>query len=413
VAECARAYSDVEFDLTTGERGSRQDHVATAIARICGAQAAYVVNNNAAAVLLCLDTIARGREVLVSRGELVEIGGSFRVPDIMERSGARLVEVGTTNRTRISDYRRAANPEVGLLLKVHTSNFRIVGFTEEVDIAELVSLGGETGLPVMYDIGSGLMADMSRYGMGSEPTVLGAVSAGADLVTFSGDKLFGGPQAGIIVGRADLIEHIARNPLARALRIDKLTLCALAAVAAAWDDRDAAEESVPVAGMLAAEPAVLAQRAARLAELIRLELDKACADPASVDVSVVDDPSEAGGGSLPTVSIPGASVCVKPHDVACGELQWRLRMGDPPVVARVADDSVRLHLRTVFDRDFGRLAKATASAMVSACACVARSGAGSTAASNVERIAGPTATGAGRTAGNTGDPGEPGGNAVL
>ncbi|MGI6130610.1 MAG: L-seryl-tRNA(Sec) selenium transferase [Bacillota bacterium] len=387
VAECARAYSDLEFDLATGERGSRQDHVAGAIARICGAQAAYAVNNNAAAVLLCLDTIARGREVLVSRGELVEIGGSFRVPDIMERSGARLVEVGTTNRTRVSDYRRVASPEVGLLLKVHTSNFRIVGFTEEADITELVSLGRETGLPVMYDIGSGLMADMSRYGMGSEPTVTGAVSAGADLVTFSGDKLFGGPQAGIIVGRADLIERIARNPLARALRIDKLTLCALAAAAAAWEDRDAAEESVPVANMLAAEPGVLAQRAARLAELIRLELDKACADPASVDISVVDDPSEAGGGSLPTVSIPGASVCIRAHGVSCDELQRRLRMGDPPVVARVADDSVRFHLRTIFDRDFGQLAAATASAIASA-------------------------TGAGRIGGETGSPREPGGNVV-
>lgn len=384
VAECARSYSDLEFDLLTGERGSRQDHVATAIARACGAQAAYVVNNNAAAVLLCLDTIARGRQVLVSRGELVEIGGSFRVPDIMERSGARLVEVGTTNRTRIADYQRAVNPEVGLLLKVHTSNFRIVGFAEETPLAELVSLGSETGLPVMYDLGSGLMADLSRYGMGSEPTVLGAVSAGADLVTFSGDKLFGGPQAGIIVGHADLIERIARNPLARALRIDKLTLCALAAVAAAWEDRNAAEESVPVATMLAAEPGVLAQRAAQLAQLIRLELDKACADPASIDILVVDDPSEAGGGSLPAVSIPGASVCIRTHSIPCHEIQRRLRMGDPPVVARVADDSVRLHLRTIFDRDFDRLAAAAASAI----------------ASTAERIAGSAATGADRTGGD-------------
>ncbi len=367
VAECARGYSDLEFDLATGERGSRQDHVATQIARTCGAQAAYVVNNNAAAVLLCLDTVARGREVLVSRGELVEIGGSFRVPDIMERSGAHLVEVGTTNRTRISDYRRALGPEVGLLLKVHTSNFRVVGFAEEAQLSELVSLGQEIGLPVMYDIGSGLMADLSRFGMGSEPNVPDAVSAGADLVTFSGDKLFGGPQAGIIVGRADLIERIAQNPLARALRIDKLTLCALAAVAAAWEDRNAAAESVPVASMLAAQPGVLAQRAARLAELIGLELARAGAGarvhPASVDISVVDDPSEAGGGSLPTVSIPGASVCIRPNGIPCHEIQWRLRTGDPPVVARVADDSIRLHLRTIFDRDFDGLARATAVAI--------------------------------------------------
>jgi len=304
------------------------------------------------------------------------------------------------------------NPEVGLLLKVHTSNFRIVGFTEEVDIAELVSLGRETGLPVMYDIGSGLMADMSRHGMGSEPTVLDAVSAGADLVTFSGDKLFGGPQAGIIVGRADLIERIARNPLARALRIDKLTLCALAAVAAAWEDRDAAEESVPVASMLAADPGVLAQRAARLAQLIRLELDEACANPAGVDIAVVDDPSEAGGGSLPAVSIPGASVCIKARGVSCDELQRRLRTGDPPVVARVADDSVRLHLRTIFDRDFGRLATATVSAVASAYASTAASTAGSTIASTAARIAGSAVTGADRTGGQTESPREPGGNVV-
>jgi L-seryl-tRNA(Ser) seleniumtransferase len=300
---------------------------------------------------------------LVSRGELVEIGGSFRVPDIMQRSGACLAEVGTTNRTRIADYQRAVNPEVGLLLKVHTSNFRIMGFTQEAQLAELVSLGRETGLPVMYDIGSGLMADLSRYGMGSEPTVTDAVSTGADLVTFSGDKLFGGPQAGIIVGRADLIERISRNPLARALRIDKLTLCALAAVAAAWEDPSEAMESVPVAGMLAADPAALAGRAGRLQEMILSELLQAGVDTSSLEISVVDDPSEAGGGSLPTVSIPGVSVCIKAHGVPCGQIQRRLRMGDPPVVSRVADDSVRLHLRTIFDHDFPVLALAVAAAV--------------------------------------------------
>jgi len=334
----------------------------------------------------------------------------------MERSGARLVEVGTTNRTRASDYRRAVSSEVGLLLKVHTSNFRIVGFTEEVDIAELVSLGREVGLPVMYDIGSGLMAKMSPLGMGSEPTVTGAVSAGADLVTFSGDKLFGGPQAGIIVGRSDLIERIARNPLARALRIDKLTLCALAAVTAAWDGLDAAEESVPVASMLAADAGVLAQRAAGLAELIRRELHEACAssgsDPGSVDISVVDDPSEAGGGSLPAVSIPGASVCIRAHGVSCDELQRRLRMGDPPVVARVADSSVRLHMRTIFDRDFSRLAQATASAIASAYAWNARFAAAPTCASAAPSTAGSAPDGVRRAPGETEDPGEAGGNVV-
>lgn len=371
VAECAMGYSDLEYDLKTGERGFRQDHIASAMARLTGAPAACVVNNNAAAVFLCLDTLARGRKVLVSRGELVEIGGSFRVPDIMEKSGAALVEVGTTNRTRLSDYERAIDSETALLLKVHTSNFRVMGFTEEVQLAELVGLGKEYGIPVMYDLGSGLMTNLGRFGLsGEEPTVADAVACGADLVTFSGDKLFGGPQAGIILGSDDLVREISVNPLARALRIDKLTLSALAAVAAAWEDSDDAAESIPVISMLTEERDVLEARAARLMELIEVELDRRKISRNTVGLAVVDDPSEAGGGSMPTISMPGVSLCVTSQDVSADQMQTGLRMCAPPVVARIAGGSVRLHMRTLFDRDLEILAQSVSDVLASPAAAV-------------------------------------------
>lgn len=361
VADVAMSYSDLEFNLETGERGSRQDHAARAVASLLGAEAAYIVNNNAAAVLLCLDTLVRGKQAIVSRGELVEIGGSFRVPDIMERSGATLVEVGTTNRTRISDYERAITDDTGMLLKVHTSNFKVVGFTEEASLDSLAELGRQRGIPVMHDIGSGLMCDLSAYGMGDEPTVADSLAHGVDLVTFSGDKLFGGPQAGIIVGRADMIKRIMRNPLARALRIDKLTLTALACVVAAWADpssmRDA--RSLPVPAMLTEGTAELRVRAERLLELI------AARAPKHVKAVIEDDPSEAGGGSMPALSIPGVSVILSSSEVPASDIQLRLRHGNPPVVARVAGGSVRLHMRTVFDRDLDTIAGAVVNAAAS------------------------------------------------
>ena len=357
VAECAMGYSSLEYDIERGERGSRQDHVAGSLARLAGAPAAYVVNNNAAAVFLCLDTLARGRKVLVSRGELVEIGGSFRIPDIMERSGAALVEVGTTNRTRLADYRRAIDADTALLLKVHTSNFRVVGFTEQVQLEELVELGREFGIPVMCDLGSGLMFGLDRFGLpGDEPTVESALASGADLVTFSGDKLFGGPQAGIILGRDDLIREISVNPLARVVRIDKLSLAALASVAAAWKNPGDAAESIPVMSMLAEEVGVLAARAASLIKLIEAELDGRTVFRGGIDLQIVDDPSEAGGGSMPAISIPGISVCVTARNISAHEIQARLRNSEPPVVARVAEGSVHLHMRTLFQRDLEALA---------------------------------------------------------
>lgn len=366
VAECAMGYSNLEYDLERGERGSRQDHVACALARLSGAPAAYVVNNNAAAVFLCLETLARGRKVLVSRGELVEIGGSFRIPDIMERSGAALVEVGTTNRTRLSDYRRAIDSDTALLLKVHTSNFRVVGFTEEVQLEELVGLGREFGIPVMCDLGSGLMSSLDRFGMPTdEPTVASAVASGADLVTFSGDKLFGGPQAGIILGRSDLVREISVNPLARVVRIDKLSLAALASVAAAWENPCDAAESVPVISMLTEGIDVLKARAARLIELIEAGLygRKICRD--GIDLQIVDDPSEAGGGTMPAISIPGISVSVTLRDVSAGSIQAHLRNSEPPVVARVSEGSVHLHMRTLFERDLEVLASSLCDALAS------------------------------------------------
>lgn len=366
LAEAAVGYSDLEFDLASGERGSRQAHVAKALAGLTGAEAAYVVNNNAAAVMLCLDTLARGRQAVVSRGELVEIGGAFRVPEIMEKSGATLVEVGTTNRTRLSDYSRAIGLETGLLLKVHTSNFKIVGFTEETSLEELAALGRERALPVMYDLGSGLVRDMSAWGIGGEPTVAGAVAAGADLVTFSGDKLFGGPQAGVVVGRAELVRRIAANPLARALRIDKLTLAALACMTAAWRDPAAALDidSLPVTAMLCAPVEQLRRRAEALAARVR------AGAPASLAVAVIDDCSEAGGGSMPAVSIPGISVELRGGAgdalgvLGADEVQSRLRRANPPVVARTVEGSVRLHMRSVFDGDLDDLARAVLVAVV-------------------------------------------------
>jgi L-seryl-tRNA(Ser) seleniumtransferase len=366
VAECAMGYSDLEYDLERGDRGSRQDHIASALARLAGAPAAYVVNNNAAAVFLSLETLARGRKVLVSRGELVEIGGSFRIPDIMERSGATLVEVGTTNRTRLSDYRRAIDSDTALLLKVHTSNFRVVGFTEEVQLAELVGLGREYGIPVMCDLGSGLVFGLDRFGLpGNEPTLASVVASGADLVTFSGDKLFGGPQAGIILGRGDLVREISVNPLARAVRVDKLALAALASVTAAWKNPGDAAESIPVISMLTEGVDVLAERAARLLELIEGELDRREIRRDDIGLQVVDDPSEAGGGSMPAISIPGISISVTSKDVPADEIHLRLRNSEPPVVARVAEGSVHLHMRTLFKRDLEPLANSLCDAVAS------------------------------------------------
>jgi L-seryl-tRNA(Ser) seleniumtransferase len=341
VAEVAGRYSNLELDLTTGRRGSRYDAVADLLCEITGAEACLVVNNNAAAVLLCLETLAQGRPVIVSRGELVEIGGSFRIPDVMAKSGAHLREVGTTNRTHLKDYEAAIDPETALLLKVHRSNFAIVGFTREVPLAELVSLGARTGLPVMEDLGSGTFVDFARYGLQREPTVQQSVAAGADLITFSGDKLLGGPQAGVILGRRDLVARIQANPLNRALRIDKLTLAALEATLRLYRDEATAVAQIPTLRMIVRPAEELEAEARHLAE--RLE---ALGDP-RLEARMASGSAKAGGGALPLLDIPSRCVLVRFEGLSAAALDQHMRRQHPPILGRIEDDIYRLDVRTL------------------------------------------------------------------
>lgn len=331
----AAGYSTLEYDLTAGERGSRYVHAEQLLRKLTGAEAALVVNNNAGAVFLALSALARGREVVISRGQLVEIGGGFRIPDVMRQSGALLVEVGTTNRTHLHDFRAAIGPQTALLLRVHTSNFRQIGFTAEVALADMVALARPAGVRVMDDLGSGTLLDTSRYGLSYEPTVQESVAAGADLVTFSGDKLLGGPQAGLIVGRAELVAELRGHPLARALRVDKSTLAALQATLLHYLAGEA-EREVPVWRMISVPVEALERRAATLAAAL-------CA--AGIAAAVVASASTVGGGSLPGETLPTAAVAVEA--AAPDALAAALRLGDPPVVARIADGQLLLDLRTV------------------------------------------------------------------
>lgn len=352
MTQAARHYTNLEFELDSGTRGSRHALVEGIICHLTGAEAAMVVNNNAAAVLLALRALAAGKDVIVSRGELVEIGGSFRVPDIMAESGARLVEVGTTNRTRLADYEQAITDETALLLKVHRSNFRIVGFTESVSAAELAALGQRRGIPVYEDLGSGVLFDLRPFGIGNEPTVQDSLQAGVALVSFSGDKLLGGPQAGILAGRRDLIQRLKRHPLARALRCDKFTLAALEATLRLYLDPEQAKARIPTLRMLLATPSEIAARARRyVAEIARYY-------PGNVEL--FDDHSEAGGGSLPGVTLPTVVVAFGPHpDWPAHRLERRFRLGDPPVVGRVKDDRFLLDFRTIRDEDLPALVART------------------------------------------------------
>jgi L-seryl-tRNA(Ser) seleniumtransferase len=331
----AAGYSNLEYDLDTGERGSRYLHAEQLLCRLTGAEAALVVNNNAGAVLLVLTALARGRSVIISRGQLVEIGGGFRIPDVLRQSGAKLVEVGTTNRTHLSDFRDAVSSETALLLRVHTSNFKQIGFTAEVSLAEMVALAHGAGLPVVDDLGSGTLLDTSRYGLSAEPTVQDSVAAGANLVTFSGDKLLGGPQAGLIVGRAGLIDELRQHPLTRALRVDKGTLAALQATLLHYARGEAARE-VPVWRMIAMTLDELAARAADLAA-------KLCA--VGCQATVVQSTSTVGGGALPGETLPTWAIAVAA--AAPDAFAAALRHGDPPVVGRIAEGQLLLDLRTV------------------------------------------------------------------
>lgn len=354
VMEAAGFYSNLEYDIKKGTRGSRHDHVEQLIKKITGAEAAMVVNNNAAATMLCLSALARGREVIVSRGELVEIGGSFRIPEIMEESGAHLVEVGATNKTKTSDYRRGFHEgETGAFLKVHTSNYRIIGFTEEVSVRELSELGREYQVPVIYDMGSGLMEDLRRYGI-DEPNVSDALKEGADVVLFSGDKLFGGPQGGIIIGKKEYVERMKKHPLARAFRVDKMTLAALEATFYEYQDMDRALKEIPVLTMLTAGREQLQEKADRLRELLEKRL--APMIPAVVLTEPCQD--QVGGGSAPAVLLDGCAVTVSCADIPAERLERLLRRAELPVIVRVSHDKIWLSVRTIAEEEFEWILKA-------------------------------------------------------
>ncbi len=331
----AAGYSNLEYDLDAGERGSRYVHAEALLCKLTGAEAALVVNNNAGAVFLALAALARGREVIISRGQLVEIGGGFRIPDVLRQGGARLVEVGTTNRTHLRDFEAALAEETALLLRVHASNFKQIGFTAEVPLADMVALAHAAGRPVLDDLGSGTLLDTGRYGLTPEPTVQQSVAAGADLVTFSGDKLLGGPQAGLIVGGRDLVAQLRQHPLTRALRVDKSTLAALQATLLHYL-RGEAEAEIPVWRMIAMPLEALAVRAEALAAALRGQ---------GVPAAVVPAESTVGGGSLPGETLPTRAVALAVHSPDA--FAAALRRGDPPVVGRIQDGQLLLDLRTV------------------------------------------------------------------
>jgi L-seryl-tRNA(Ser) seleniumtransferase len=346
ILEVGGGYSNLEFDLDRGERGNRYDHVRDLICALTGAQDALIVNNNAAAVLLVLNTLAEGKEAIVSRGELIEIGGEFRIPEVMQKSAAIMREVGTTNRTRLSDYEQAIGAHTGLILKVHTSNYRIVGFTEGADIISLVHLGKRKGLPVVDDLGSGCLIDLDKYGLEHEPTVREVVATGIDVVTFSGDKLLGGPQAGIIVGNKDILEKIKKNPLNRALRIDKLTLAALEATLIHYLNPAQAVTRLRVLKSLTESVADVKKRASKLIRKLRQ------GNFNSLEFSSINSFSSAGGGSLPTEKIPTVLVAIKNNKMTASRLEAALRQAEVPVIVRVDKDEILIDLRTVTEDEF-------------------------------------------------------------
>ena len=354
--QIAGTYTNLELDLNTGERGERCSHFERLLCRITGAEAALAVNNNAAAVLLILTTLAGGGEAVVSRGELVEIGGKFRIPDVMELSGARLRETGTTNQTRLSDYENAINEQTKVLLKVHTSNYRIVGFTEAVSLEELCMLGKRKGICVVQDLGSGVLVDLSRYGLRGEPTVQASVSAGADVVCFSGDKLLGGPQAGIIAGRKCFLDRMRKHPLARALRIDKFTAAALEQILLEYLNPEQAVKQIPVLRMLTRPADEVRQDAEMLAEEIRKKRREKCSE-IPLQVTVEPCTSRAGGGALPGEEIDSFAVCILPGKISAAEFQRRLRTLPVPVLGRIVRDRFLVDMRTAGEADRKYLAE--------------------------------------------------------
>ena len=343
-------YSNLEFDLNSGKRGSRYSLVEDIICELTGAESAIVVNNNAAAVLISLDTLVKGKEAIVSRGQLVEIGGSFRIPDVMAKSGATLVEVGATNRTHLRDYENAITEETAMLLRVHTSNFRIIGFTSEVSPAEMVELARNKGIVTMEDLGSGSLIDFSQFGFPKEPTVQEVVKAGVDVVTFSGDKLLGGPQAGIIVGNKEIIDRIKKNPLNRALRIDKFTLASLESVLREYYDIQKALIEIPTLRMLTTPAEVVKKRAQSLNRRIKSKLANHCT------TKLVPTVSRVGGGALPEYNIDSWALKLQPLSMKLVDFERRLRMINTPVIGRLENDALLLDMRTIQDKEVAELA---------------------------------------------------------
>lgn len=344
VAEVADKYSTLEYDPIKGGRGSRHVHVEKVIEKITGAEAAMVVNNNAAATTICLAALGRGKEMIISRGELVEIGGSFRIPEIMEESGAHLAEVGTTNKVKLSDYKNKINENTGALMKVHTSNYKIIGFTEEVPLKELVKLGREENLPVIYDMGSGLMINLRDYGI-EEPTVREAMADGADIILFSGDKLLGGPQGGVIIGKKKYIDMMKSHPLARILRVDKMTLSAMEATFKEYYDDENAKEKIPVLSMLTRSEEKLKTDAEKLLEMIKKEAP-------ALDAKVEATEDVVGGGSAPATVLKGYSVSVQWNEASSQEIERRLRMDALPIIVRINHDKVLFDVRTIAEDEY-------------------------------------------------------------
>jgi L-seryl-tRNA(Ser) seleniumtransferase len=356
IVATARSYSNLEYEILKGKRGKRYTHIKDIITELTGAEDAIVVNNNAAAVLICLDTFAKDREVIVSRGELVEIGGSFRIPEVMKSSGAILREVGTTNKTHLSDYENAVCGNTALFLKVHQSNYKVIGFSEEVPIKKLVDLGKEFRIPVVADLGSGCIISLEKYGVYDEPTVQEIIRAGADLVTFSGDKLLGGPQAGIIVGKGELIQKIQKNPMLRAMRIDKMTFASLEATFMQYLDEEKAVRNIPALRMLTESQDIIKRRAKKIFSAFKKSV------LSHADIEVMPDQSRAGGGSLPETDFPTFVVSLKPKNISVNVLEKKLRLGNPPVIARIKEDMLLIDARTVLDREIKTLVSCIAAA---------------------------------------------------
>lgn len=345
IKSIAQDYNNLEYNLDKGSRGSRYDHVEQLIAKLTGAEDAIAVNNNAAAVMLILSTMAKGHEVIVSRGELVEIGGAFRVPDIMAQSGGTLVEVGTTNKTHYSDYVNAITEETGALLKVHTSNFKIMGFFEEVTLEQMVEIGHAHNLPVIYDMGSGAMVRLENYGIQDEPNVIDTMKTGVDILSFSGDKLLGGPQAGIIIGKREWIEKMKKNPLTRAFRIDKLTLAALEATLRDYLDPEVALKSIPTLQMMTATVADLQPKGQKLFDLLNQ-------NPEGYTVELTEDFGQIGGGSVPTQMIPSVVIALKTTTMSLDQLEEALRKVSIPIIARISKERMLFDVRTIDERHF-------------------------------------------------------------